>query len=780
VDTQPSIDDLLDAWEDAQGQGRSVSAEELCRHCPALLPELQAKIAVLKKMDRRLNDDDATVPHLTNPSQAKPNDKQAIPLERPKLQTQFEGLDFHAQGGLGMVFAGSDVQLHRRVALKFMHQHLAEIPWARERFLLEAEITGRLDHPGIVPVHGVGITEKGRPFYAMRFIKGETLDASIAHYHRPAPQPDDPSARSLEFRTLLTRFVSVCNTLAYAHNCGIVHRDIKPENIMLGRYAETLVVDWGLALAVDRDETARRSGEATLLPSSGSQAGTSSGGPAGTPAYMSPEQADDCDHVDRRADVYSLGVMLYKILCGKVPYQAPRPVQILELVKQGNPIPPKQVNSSVPSALSAVCLRAMAKEPNDRYQTALDLAKDIENWLADEPVSAYQEPGSANLMRWVRKHRVLAMTLMGSLVAFAILASIAAVGLGTYAQNESQLRTAADAARQTAEAARIESLRATALLAAATIAADIDRRWVMLERAAEDQELIKALTQIDEKVDDKEARNAVFLRLKSWLAEVGANSTKRTDFDSLFLADHNGIQIARFPASEESIGKSYRHRDYFHGQGQDFSSSDQTARQPIQRAHLSTIYQSSSDKSLKVALSVPIWSDKPGVPDRRVLGVLGMSSELNKFRGILTEDLPGKQLAVLVDLRFDTLDQSPQRGAILHHSANTKQETTAEARLPSTLLSDLLKQGAALRWEWQQQTRGINLPLTTANKKQPAAKPLTGLLYNYTDPLKTSSKARSIAAFGSVWIPGRQLVGEDGAVGEYLDTGWIVIVEELE
>jgi serine/threonine-protein kinase len=780
VDTQPSIDDLLDAWEDAQGQGRSVSAEELCRHCPALLPELQAKIAVLKKMDRRLNDDDATVPHLTNPSQAKPNDKQAIPLERPKLQTQFEGLDFHAQGGLGMVFAGSDVQLHRRVALKFMHQHLAEIPWARERFLLEAEITGRLDHPGIVPVHGVGITEKGRPFYAMRFIKGETLDASIAHYHRPAPQPDDPSARSLEFRTLLTRFVSVCNTLAYAHNCGIVHRDIKPENIMLGRYAETLVVDWGLALAVDRDETARRSGEATLLPSSGSQAGTSSGGPAGTPAYMSPEQADDCDHVDRRADVYSLGVMLYKILCGKVPYQSPRPVQILELVKQGNPTPPKQVNSSVPSALSAVCLRAMAKEPNDRYQTALDLAKDIENWLADEPVSAYQEPGSANLMRWVRKHRVLAMTLMGSLVAFAILASIAAVGLGTYAQNESQLRTAADAARQTAEAARIESLRATALLAAATIAADIDRRWVMLERAAEDQELIKALTQLDQAVDDKEARNAVFLRLKSWLAEVGANSTKRTDFDSLFLADHQGIQIARFPASEESIGKSYRHRDYFHGQGQDFSPSDQTARQPIQRAHLSTIYQSSSDKSLKVALSVPIWSDKPGVPDRRVLGVLGMSSELNKFRGILTEDLPGKQLAVLVDLRFDTLDQSPQRGAILHHSANTKQETTAEARLPSTLLSDLLKQGAALRWEWQQQTRGINLPLTTANKKQPAAKPLTGLLHNYTDPLKTSSKARSIAAFGSVWIPGRQLVGEDGAVGEYLDTGWIVIVEELE
>ncbi len=177
-----------------------------------------------------------------------------------------------------MVFEGSDVRLHRNVALKFMHSHLAEMPWARERFLLEAEITGRLDHPGIVPVHGLGMTEAQRPFYAMRFIRGETFDLAIHRYHQPLTA-QSASDRSLEFRALLTRFISVCNTLAYAHNCGIVHRDIKPDNIMLGRYAETLVVDWGLALAVDRDEKAKRSGEATLMPNSGSQAGGSSGGP---------------------------------------------------------------------------------------------------------------------------------------------------------------------------------------------------------------------------------------------------------------------------------------------------------------------------------------------------------------------------------------------------------------------------------------------------------------------------------------------------------------------
>src|SRR4051794_12508584 len=157
----------------------------------------------------------------------------------------------HAKGGLGEVFIAEDRQLQRQVALKEIRREHRGNSIRRERFLIEAKITGRLEHPGVVPVYGMGTADDGGVFYAMRFVKGETLKQAIRRFHAgPAPDPT-----GFEFRLLLNRFVDVCNTVAYAHEQGILHRDLKPSNIMLGDFGETLVVDWGIAKWIGAPET---------------------------------------------------------------------------------------------------------------------------------------------------------------------------------------------------------------------------------------------------------------------------------------------------------------------------------------------------------------------------------------------------------------------------------------------------------------------------------------------------------------------------------------------
>src|ERR1700722_10740912 len=159
---------------------------------------------------------------------------------------RFRILRPHARGGLGTVYVAHDEELHREVALKEIQDQHAHNKDSRARFLLEAEITGRLEHPGIVPVYGLGQYADGRPFYAMRFIKGDSLQDAIEVFHRSRGEVN-PAERILELRGLLGRFIDVCNAIQYAHDRGVLHRDLKPGNIMLGKYGETLVVDWGLA-----------------------------------------------------------------------------------------------------------------------------------------------------------------------------------------------------------------------------------------------------------------------------------------------------------------------------------------------------------------------------------------------------------------------------------------------------------------------------------------------------------------------------------------------------
>jgi eukaryotic-like serine/threonine-protein kinase len=335
---------------------------------------------------------------------------------------RYEVLRLHARGGLGQVSVARDAELGREVALKEMHANCADDADNRDRFVREAEVTGALEHPGIVPVYGLGRHADGRPYYAMRLIRGETLQDAIKKLHAGEP--------GYTLRGLLTRFVAVCNAVAYAHSRGVIHRDLKPANVMLGPFGETLVVDWGLAKVVGRSVESNRGNavEGTLQVSSGDGQATRAGSLLGTPQYMSPEQArGEVDTLGLATDVYSLGATLYSVLTGRPPVQGSDPVETLEKVWRGDWPTPRQVEPAVPAPLDAICRKAMALRREDRYGTAMELAADVERWLSDDPVRAYHEPWMMRAARWRRRYPRQVTGAIALLLATVALSVVVAV-----------------------------------------------------------------------------------------------------------------------------------------------------------------------------------------------------------------------------------------------------------------------------------------------------------------------------------------------------------------
>jgi serine/threonine-protein kinase len=372
--------------------------------------------------------------------------------------SRYRALRLHAKGGLGEVHVAVDAELGRRVALKRIRPEYADQEACRRRFLREAEITALLEHPGVVPVHGLVYDADGRPNYVMRFLSGESLQAALDRFHSGKFGPDD-AARRLEFRRLLGAFVAVCHTVGYAHSRGVIHRDLKPANVMLGEFGEALVVDWGLAKRLDRpSQPAADAGEATPLPNPDGEK-TEQGQVLGTPAYMSPEQAvGRWDAVGPASDIYGLGATLYHLLTGQPPVRGPSRAEVLAQVRRGQLVRPRQANKHVPAALEAVCLKAMALQPQDRYASAAALAADVERFLADEPVVAYREPWGLRVRRWVRRHKLAvaaaAVALLGVLASLAVGLAVLGIKNGELLQaNEdlTQANAAKEAARQEAE-----------------------------------------------------------------------------------------------------------------------------------------------------------------------------------------------------------------------------------------------------------------------------------------------------------------------------------------
>ena len=389
-------------------------------------PEIEATLARAmrgKRLEGTEPDDDDAESTSTYSVGSATSDGERFRILRP-----------HARGGLGAVFVAVDQELHREVALKQILEKHADDRVSRQRFVAEAEITGGLEHPGVVPVYGLGTDGAGRPYYAMRFIKGDSLKEAIDRFHKDEMLGKDPGRRSLELRKLLHRFTDVCNAIDYAHSRGVIHRDLKPANIILGKHGETLVVDWGLAKAVGRaDPTA---GEQTITPSSSGSSETLPGSALGTPAYMSPEQArGDLDQLGPWSDVYSLGATLYCLLTGKPPFAGEDIGAMLRAVEGGQFPRPSHHDPALDQALEAVCLKSMATTPADRYPTPKALADDLERWMADEPVTVWREPLSRRARRWARRNRTV-VTAAGAAVLVALVGTAVVLAVQTRANSE--------------------------------------------------------------------------------------------------------------------------------------------------------------------------------------------------------------------------------------------------------------------------------------------------------------------------------------------------------
>ncbi len=347
---------------------------------------------------------------------------QATLEQTEEPTTRFRILRPHAEGGLGRVSVAKDHELNREVAFKEIKLKHARDANARSRFVVEAEVTGSLEHPGIVPVYGLGNFADGRPFYAMRFIKGDSLQEASEAFHKSGSSL--PYDQDLLFRNLIKRLIDVCNAIAYAHARKVLHRDLKPGNIMLGKYGETLVVDWGLAKAQGAAEPAARStdGELPIVPTSGSQsAPTLAGAVLGTAAYMPPEQAaGHLEQLGPACDIYSLGATLYHVLTGQAPLKSVPIAELLKRVIAGDVPSPRSLNQRVPAALNAVCQKAMSRAIKDRYATAAELAQDLEAWLADKPVMAFPEPWIVRARRWNRQHPAVVASLSAAVLMAAV------------------------------------------------------------------------------------------------------------------------------------------------------------------------------------------------------------------------------------------------------------------------------------------------------------------------------------------------------------------------
>jgi serine/threonine protein kinase len=328
----------------------------------------------------------------------------------------------HGEGGLGEVWVAHDNDLERDVAFKQIKPSRASRSDLWRRFLKEAKITGQLEHPNIVPVYELGQGEQDKPpFYTMRLVKGQSLSEAITEHHRRRQAgEEDPLARP----KLLQAFMSVCQAINYAHSHGVIHRDLKPDNVIVGRFGEVVVLDWGLAKLVDQPDE-----KATLLAlSEDAQTDATQAGQAlGTPAYMAPEQAEGrIDLVNRRTDIYGLGSILFEILTGQAPHRGSSTAEVLRKITTAETPRVRSVDPSVPRPLEAICARAMARIPEDRYESAAALAEDVQRWLADEPVTAYREPLRVRLGRKLRRHRSLVAGAAVVLLSVSIVSTVLA------------------------------------------------------------------------------------------------------------------------------------------------------------------------------------------------------------------------------------------------------------------------------------------------------------------------------------------------------------------
>lgn len=331
-----------------------------------------------------------------------------------------------AKGAMGEVLVARDLELLRKVAYKRMLPHLVGNPGLSARFFGEVQITAQLDHPNIVPIHEIEIAPDGRLGYAMKLIQGKTLTKLIKQ-HREAALEDDGKDEATRLNQRIEWFLKVCDAMAYAHEKGVLHRDLKPDNIMIGRFNEVYVMDWGICRLLDSPDEAPD--EAAVEVSNKQVYGqTSYGAIMGTPGYMSPEQAQGrVPELDRRSDVYALGLILFELVCLRPALMAKDMPALLARSAAGEKDKLFHVKPRIPIARELAAIIGKATEPDlaARYQSVDDMVEDIRRYLRGQAVAARPDSLVQAAARWLGRHKAVTLAIMGFLLLAGAAATIA-------------------------------------------------------------------------------------------------------------------------------------------------------------------------------------------------------------------------------------------------------------------------------------------------------------------------------------------------------------------
>lgn len=769
------IDDLLDQWEMARDEGRPLTVEELCRDHPDLVPEVNTRIQALLAMDAHLEQGPAVSPREGEPEPAwyqsdgqADKDPSAVKGQTLNTSVETQVFNFYRKGGGGAIYRGEDTGLGRQQAIKVILPQHALDGEIRRRFENEARVTARLEHPGIIPVYGTGETPDGLPFYTMRFVEDSSLDDIIQDFHK---NRTEISVANSEFRDLLQRFVSICQTIAYAHSRGIVHRDIKPHNILLGRYGETLVIDWGLARPFKREGRFKVQSEQTLII--GEEAKDTLSHRSGTLAYMSPQQHSGLLPAPSD-DIYSLGATLYKIICGRSPVDSYRDQSesvLREAIIEGRLHPPRRDDTSIPPALLAICQHAMQVEPKNRYRTAEDLANDVNHFIAGNQVTVYREPVFNRMTRWLSRHLRIAQILVGAALSLLLVWTVASVFLTNLAVERQRARKA--------------NLLSSAENFSRLLGDELDLRIRILETEARSPELIRQMREINEtleqeglETEDLSGRSVEQIRswfgeLQEWVIRAGQNydgtaGRQNVAFNALCVYNLDGYQVARYgtrlgdgaveqrarnqlgdpDGGASTVGKNFRFRGYFHG-----SSFDATAGLDDLRPHrrpffISSVYLSKSTDGYNFQITVPVFDP---VPDRQgnraILGLLGMPIEVGGL-GIPANGIVINRRPVQLS------DQSLVEGLILHSALPTEKLST----IPG---DDLEQVNQALR-------AIADSPSNAQLLDKPVSLPAA------------DGESAALQAVSPILIRSRFSEADDATPQQRFDTGWLLLTNEAE
>lgn len=747
--TTPDIDYFIERLEAAHESGMRLSVEQVCRDHPDMLEAVRRRWAALRRDAANRADDMFTRPESSTEIEQK---LAALPDNvigtRLVMQTELHIEEYHDCGGLGEVYQATDESLSRTLAVKLL-RYDRQFPANLDDFKREAQIIGLLNHPGIVSIVGWGETFDGRPFYAMPFVDRGNLLVSSAAYHAAHPNRVDDSEK--DFRDLIYRLSSVCKTIAYAHSRGIVHRDLKPENIMLGKYGETLVIDWGCATQVSRDARFKIQGEKTLQLK-GFNDSTSSGGM--TLRYASPEQLHGDKNVGPESDIYSLGAILYRLLSGHSPFENVPNDQVrgqslagkLEAVEEGK--------AGIPKPLAAICRKAMAVSPEGRYETAMAMSDDLERFLSDASVSVCRTGMGTRMVRFIRRNRTASALLLGTLIVASGLLALALAG-------QSVLAIKANTSAR-------ERLQLAATMAANLGGFEIDRRFSLLEHEAQSPPLVSAMLAIDNMPGDRslwDKPQILMYEFQDVMTQSGVA------VDSIFINDARGVQIARAPKSD-SIGENFAYRNYFHGQSEDLDPlSPELATAPpapapglvISNAYVGTSQDKTGKYPIKTALSVAIVDiDAQGV--KRIVGRLAMSVRVNDlgiFKGLtnLSAD------ACLVEMRDYAWGSGTARGLILEQKISDHETFSVPAKLANSKSST---NGNLSETEIKDAMPRLDADSIEALIELPESRDDVNFISGFLDP-QINATAQD-AACAIVRLPYR----------DHVSTGWAVLFYETD